>query len=476
MILLLKDIRSNPIRLTDAYNLSHQRLKVSADWEVSHMYNRSGKYGGMVLYGFSEIVESILSIIITEEMVREATYNAKQMNLNFPTELWMKVVREQNGKMPLVVQALPEGTWVPNGSPFAQIRNTEEGYGELVTWLEGALMMAYFPSACATEAYMMRKYLEEMKEKFGYGDSFMLRFHSFGFRGHRSLEDAYWAGTAWNLFLHGTDDFHTMYHTPIAPITSISALAHKVTQQFDDEYECFKHAIRETAKVGEKVVALVIDTYDADRVINEYTLPLANYADSFGINIGLRPDSGDTWDQAVRIYKIARKNNLKNISVVIGEGMSFEEAKKCDSYLLANGVPLSFVAYGIGAGFYKHIDRDTHGWAMKTAYSNGADRMKFSMTPLKRSIPGKVEVIRPNNGYMTVIAEEEQVDETKAEYLYDIIYSKNASMKDPYIYVANWDETFERAKSIDDSQKRILLSDVIHDKVAAFEVRYQYKK
>lgn len=473
---MLKNIRVNPIRLTDAYNLSHPRLKVNTDWEISHMYNRSGKYGGMVLYGFSEIVESIMSIVITEDMVKEAENDAKKMNLVFPTDLWMKVVNEQNGKLPLAVQAVPEGEWVPNGTPFAQINNTEEGYGELVTWFEGVLMMAYFPSACATEAYKMRKYLEETKERFGYDGSFMLRFHSFGFRGHRSLEDAYWAGTAWNLFLHGTDDFHTMHHTPNAPITSISALAHKVTQQFDDEYECFKHAIRETAKVGEKIVALVIDTYDADRVINEYALPLANYAASLDVNLVLRPDSGDTWDQTVRIYKIARKNQLKNVSVIIGEGMSLEEAKNCDSYLLANGVPLNFVSYGIGAGFYKHIDRDTHGWAMKTAYSNGADRMKFSMTPLKRSIPGKVEVIRPNNGYMTVIAQEEYVDESTSEYMYDIVYLKNADMEDAFIQVADWDETFERAKHIDDSQTRILLSEVIHDKVAAFEVKYKYKK
>jgi nicotinamide phosphoribosyltransferase len=44
-------------------------------------------------------------------------------------------------------------------------------------------MMAYFPSACATEALNMRKYLEEKKEEYGYDDSFLWRFHSFGFRG-----------------------------------------------------------------------------------------------------------------------------------------------------------------------------------------------------------------------------------------------------------------------------------------------------
>ena len=78
------------------------------------------------------------------------------------------------------------------------------------------LLHAYFPSGCATQAYEIKKYLGEN------GD----RVHSFGFRGHRSLEDAYWAGTAWNLFFDGTDDFHTLQHFNNTS-KSIPALGHK---------------------------------------------------------------------------------------------------------------------------------------------------------------------------------------------------------------------------------------------------------
>ena len=56
--------------------------------------------------------------------------------------------------------------------------------------------------------------------------------------------------------------------------------------------------------------------------------------------------------------------------------MSLTEARKADAFFSKNNVPLPFVSYGIGAGFYKHIERDTLGWAMKTAFSNGAPRMK----------------------------------------------------------------------------------------------------
>jgi nicotinamide phosphoribosyltransferase len=124
---MLKDIRRNPIMLTDCYNLSHQNLKCNTDWEVSHMYNRAE---GQIMYGLKETALSILSIKITEAMVNEAADHAERLNLEFPKDLWLRVVNECRGYMPLQVQCVPEGTYCPKGTPFAQIRNTVEGFGE----------------------------------------------------------------------------------------------------------------------------------------------------------------------------------------------------------------------------------------------------------------------------------------------------------------------------------------------------------
>lgn len=464
---MLKDLRKNPIMLTDCYNISHQRLKINADWEVSHMYNRAKP---MILYGFSEVVNSVLSIKITEEMVNEAERHANRLGLIFPRDLWMGVVNECNGYLPIEVQSLPEGTWCPPGTPFAQIRNTKEGYGEMVTWLEAVFMKAYFPSTCATQAFRMRKYLEQKKKQYGYDDSFMWRFHSFGYRGHRSEEDAYWAATAWSMFLHGTDDFTVAQHIPeTAQIGSISALAHKVTQQFDDEYEGFKHAIKATADVGEKIVALVIDTYDANRVIREYLKPLALYAEKLGVHIVMRPDSGDTWQQAVDIYRECNRGmKLNNVSVIIGEAMDFETAKKADAYFEAHGVPLNFVAYGIGGGFYGYMNRDTLGWAMKTAYSNGKPRMKFSMNPIKRSIPGIVVVNRNEDGDLVVSPEKYPGQPS----LYQTIYKHNWDLE-PHIVYADWNETRERAFSQKTDQHIIYLDKEIQELIQQFHNTYR---
>ena len=75
---MLKDLYSNPIMMTDAYNLSHQELKVNTNFEVSHIYNRSA---GMFLYGFIENMDKILKVKYTKEMICEAEDNAKAMEL-----------------------------------------------------------------------------------------------------------------------------------------------------------------------------------------------------------------------------------------------------------------------------------------------------------------------------------------------------------------------------------------------------------
>lgn len=431
---MLPDIRGNPLCLTDGYNLSHSKLKINTDYEVSHIYNRKS---GMILYGFHELVTDFLSSIkITKEHIAEAEEHAKQYGVAFPSDIFQRVVEECDGKIPLKVETLPEGTYCPAGTPFAQISNTVKGFGELVTWWEAIFLHAHFPATCATEALKMRRYLEDTMRAHAYPETFLLRFHSFGFRGHRSLEDAYWAGSAWALFLKGSDDFHITRHHPESHITSIPALAHKVVQQFDDEFSCFMHAIDMAVENGYPFISLVIDTYDTHNVISNWVLPLAQYAKKGNVHLVFRPDSGDVLKQTVDIHDVVKENSLDNVSVIVGEGMSLEAAKEADIFFLQNNVPLTFVNYGIGAGFYKKIERDTLGWAMKTAFSNGKPRMKFSEDALKRSTPGIIGIYRHSNDNMLTVECKDELDKANLHNEMEVIYeyiseTKQVSVKKP---------------------------------------------
>lgn len=462
MAIYFDGIYENPLLLTDCYNTSHYFLKQDSSFELSHMYNRAK---GMILYGLHEKIEKIIGTKIEKWMITEAEYHAKKMGLVFPTEMWMRVVNECDGVLPLKIQTLEEGTFVPTGSPFCQIRNTKEGFGELVTWLEPVLMMAYYSSHCATRAVEIRDYLREKKDQYGYDEGFMWRVHSFGFRGHRSLEDAYWAGTAWNLALNGTDDFHTSLYTPDAVIGSISALAHKVTQQFDEEYECFIKAIDQASIQENKIVAMVIDTYDANNVIENYIVKLAKYAKEKGVHCVFRPDSGDIKAQALRIYEIVSENNLENVSVILGEGITFEVIKEYDVWFEENNVPLSFIFYGLGSGFYNDIERDGLGWAMKTAFSNGKPRMKFSENPIKRSIPDAVDIVYSQDENNLIVYREGSAP-VSGKYI--TIYDNGITK--PY----DWNKVKSLVNGVCkiDLSKRVILDEGILSLMKEFENKY----
>jgi nicotinamide phosphoribosyltransferase len=438
----------NPVLLTDVYNLCHQDFKINTDWEVSHIYNRNSP---MILYGLNKTIEYVFDKMqITYDNIREAERYASEMNVWFPSELFYTIVDDLNGYMPVNIQAIPDGNWVPRGTPFCQIRNTVKGFGECVTWWEAMLLHAWFPSACATQAFYMRKYLNSKELPAN-------RFHSFGFRSHRSLEDAYWAGTAWNLFLPGTDDFHTKKYTTTASISSIPALAHKVVEQFDNELECYIRAIDQTAIHGKKYVSIVIDTFNTDNFIDKYADYIAKYAAAKGVKPVFRPDSGNTLEQTISIW---RKCHKWNPLFIIGDEMNFEKAKEYDRFLETNDIPLQNMTYGIGGGFYNYLTRETLGWAMKTAYSNGRNRMKFSEN--KWSIPGKVKLVKDYVGKISVFSEDANIE----GYLNICNHDKDPLSH--YCITDTWNAIQKRAIGYLDAkelQNEIIISDQVKDEI-----------
>ena len=105
-----------------------------------------------------------------------------------------------------------------------------------------------------------------------------------------------------------SDDLHTKKYTT-ARISSIPALAHKVVVQFDNELECYKRAIDQTAIHGKKYVSIVIDTFDTDNFIENHAERIAEYAEVKGIKPVFRPDSGSKLNQVVDIWRKCNKWN-----------------------------------------------------------------------------------------------------------------------------------------------------------------------
>lgn len=462
---MFEDVKPNPVFGTDGYNLFHHKLKKDTKWEVSHIYNRAEP---IFIYGLNHVAVHAFDTKITENMVNDA-WEASEKYLGnkkiFPINMWNSIVKDFKGYVPLRIQCMPDGMWSPARTPLAQIRNTEEGFGEMVTWAEGKLLKFAFSSGCLTRAYKIWQYIKDR----GLPEN---RSHSFAYRSYDNDESAKWGGTAWAIFLKGSDDFDVLRYVPNAGIKSIIASAHKVEQQFNNEMDGYIQAVDSTVEVGERIFSMMIDTYDASKFIETYMKELLNYAKNKGVHVVLRPDSGDVLQQAITIYKKAVVDlGFNNVNVIIGEGMSHQKVIDYDKELINNGVPLGFVFYGIGGGYHADITRDhPSGASMKTSYSNGEPRMKIVKGyPFKESIPDIVSIIANSNAELVV-------DNTDIGGLYMDAYNFDSTMNEPKTTIQSWDDVNERVwEQINNGyvkQEKILLSNGLQTSINEFKARY----
>ncbi|HZA06582.1 MAG TPA: hypothetical protein VE619_02655, partial [Nitrososphaeraceae archaeon] len=264
-----------------------------------------------------------------------------------------------------------------------------------------------------------------------------------------------------NLFLPGTDDFHTKKYTTAANISSIPALAHKVVEQFDNELQCYFRAIDQTAIHGKKYVSIVIDTFDTNNFIENYAEHIAEHAAAKGLKPVFRPDSGNKLEQTTMIW---HKCHKWNPMFIIGDEMNFEKAKEYDKFFEAHDIPIQNMNYGIGGGFHNHLTRDTLGWAMKTAYSNGKNRMKFSAK--KQSIPGKVQVVKDHYGQLCVYPESSNTQDYILMYMNVYHHNKDPAahycIKDRWTTIQNRTSGYLNREGL---QTEIIVSNQINDEI-----------
>jgi nicotinamide phosphoribosyltransferase len=114
--------------------------------------------------------------------------------------------------------------------------------------------------------------------------------------------------------------------------------------------------------------------------------------------------------------------------------------------------------------FYNYLTRETLGWAMKTAYSNGRNRMKFSEN--KWSIPGKVKLVKDYVGKISVFSEDANIEGYLPMYMNICNHDK-----DPLSHCCitdTWNAIQKRAIGYLDAkelQNEIIISDQVKDEI-----------
>lgn len=384
-------VKPNIMIDTDSYKVSHW-LQYPPGTEYVSSYIEARKQfitEEMVFFGLQMFLKQYMLEPITQEQINEAAEFWAAHGEPFNKEGWEYILRVHNGKLPVVIRAIPEGTVIPVSNMLVQVQNTDPKVPWLVSYLETMLLQAiWYPTTVCTLSWETKKVIygfltatcENPDAEIGF------KLHDFGFRGVSSRESAGIGGVAHLVNFLGTDTAiacryaKAFYNEPMAGF-SIPAAEHSTITSWgkDNEVGAFKNMLD---KFGDgPLVAVVSDSFDIyNATRNLWGTQLREHVLNMKATLVVRPDSGDpTWVPVEIIEILGEKfgytTNAKGfkvlnprVRVIQGDGMTYKTIKELLTNLMIRGWSAENIAFGMGGGLLQHqVSRDTLGFAMKAS-------------------------------------------------------------------------------------------------------------
>jgi nicotinamide phosphoribosyltransferase len=421
-------MRYNPILDVDSYKASHWlQYPPNTTAMYSYLESRGGKYPVTVFFGLQYILKEYLTRPIESWMVDEAVSFFAAHGVPFNEAGWRYIAEDLNGRLPIRISAVPEGTVVPVHNVLMTIESTDPKTFWLVSWLETLFLRVWYPTTVATQSWHLKKVIYGALAKTADDPDGEIAFklHDFGARGVSSCESSGIGGMAHLVNFSGSDTVQGVvyanhyYHHPMAAF-SIPAAEHSTITAWGKEGEAlaYQNMLDQFAKPG-SLVAVVSDSYDLWNAVDHlWGDRLRQAVIDSGATVIIRPDSGNPAQIVGQVLErleqyfgsvINQKGYkvLNHVRVIQGDGVN--EASM--SEILANIETLGFsatnVAFGMGGALLQKLNRDTQKFAVKcsevTVDGKAIAVYKDPITdPGKTSKKGRLALIKTDTGYKTV--------------------------------------------------------------------------
>lgn len=416
----------NLILSVDSYKLSHHLQYPPNTTRVSsYIEARSnGAYDKALFFGLQGFLKAYLADSdVTFNNINEAELFAQQHGLPFNRDGWERIRCEHDGILPIRIEAVPEGSYLPIGTPLVQVVNTDPELPWLTSYIETMLLRAiWYPTTVATRSKAIRGMIADWLEATCDDPASVLpfRLHDFGARGVSSSESAAIGGAAHLVNFMGSDTIEGIlyarqfYDEPMAGF-SIPAAEHSTITAWGPEREATAYAnMLDKFGAPGKLVAVVSDSYDIHHAVKEiWGRQLKTQVLDMGGTLIVRPDSGSMQVPVDVVEMLAEcfgtTTNRKGykvlpacVRVIQGDGVQFGTINAILSNLRSRGYSSENIAFGMGGQLLQALDRDTLGFAMKAnaVEIDGVwrDVYKSPKTDLtKRSKRGRLAVLRDGN-------------------------------------------------------------------------------
>ena len=431
--------------MADAYTLGSNEFESDAAKQKSIYYITfrkflqsidpilySGQDTRLLFYGLSRILDYLFYEPVTHQEIDETKEFVQNLEVSsdglheysFPEQIWRDVVNNYNGRPPIKVRALREGSVFYPNEPTIVIESMVESMGVLAAWFESKLLMVWSSTEMLTQLEHWLMYCKSMVTKVLGPDTdedtidftARLMLHNFGDRAGICPQESEWLAETALLTFPGTDTLSGAYQawmnsdkTP-GTVVTVKALAHRNIQSYELEEDCFRALYDKTRPNG--ISSYVADCYSFYDAVEQKLLPLALESKSTGSGkvVVARPDSGIAVEQVTWLCRLAQKHDLFEereingkkwkfgtyLKFIEGDGMTWGEMKYINDALMLQGfAPFAWGLYGVGGGL-RHIARDN----TSTKYALcavGVDEnpvVKFSETLGKTTLPGPFKIRR----------------------------------------------------------------------------------
>lgn len=427
----MKAIFENSVNLdniiydTDSYKYSHAQ-QYPEDTEIVFSYIEPRKawdgYDKVVFFGIQLELAKLQGEVVFQRDLDEAKPFLKMHGFEMFIEGWQHIIDNHNGRLPIQIDALDEGTLAPVSIPQVRIFNTDPKCWWLPSFLETRILRSvWYPSTVATLSYNVLKSIRENLIKTdGSDEGYQFKLHDFGARGASSAETAAIGGLAHLVSSMGTDTVlanvyaRNFYGEEMAGF-SIPATEHStVTATGEDGELEFMSKLLDQYPTG--LVACVSDSYDLMRAVNQYWgKDLREKVLARDGVLVVRPDSGDPveivpeviealmvhfgFDYTANGYKLLNSK----VRVIQGDGVDRYSIEKIMDKMIERKLSIGNIAFGMGGGLLQKVNRDNFSYSMKTSAltRNGVwhDVFKDPITAkgTKTSKKGRVGVMKTDS-------------------------------------------------------------------------------
>ena len=437
----------NFIRRSDSYKYTHwQQYPPGTTHLYAYMESRGGRFPDTVFFGLQYyLLEYLSGRVICREMIDDAEqfcnrhFGAKVFNRT----MWQHILTEHDGRLPLRIRAVPEGTVVPVGNVLMTVENTDPICYSLTNFVETMLLKTWYPITVATQSRAIKALILRYLEDTGDPKLIDFKLHDFGYRGVSSEESAAIGAAAHLVNFKGSDtvigvglledyydalpsldlasagmlpkDFprHGSLQEPCAAY-SIPAAEHSTISSWGEEREldAYRNMLE---KFPDGLVAVVSDTWDIFRAVEKIWPALKNEVLARNGVLVIRPDSGAPKDIVLEVcQKLAERfgaeQNAKGyevlhpkVRVIQGDGINLFSIEEILENLKRSFFSADNVAFGMGGALLQQVNRDTQKFAFKASCVtiDGVDHdvwKKPVTDSTKSSKPGRLALVHKEDG------------------------------------------------------------------------------